>query len=60
MHFCAIGEQTIRVINGQEKGGLLQTIKQFKAPEILDSLTPESVFLDYTTGDFYGFDKYEY
>ena len=26
VHFCAIGEQTLSVINGKEKGGLLQTI----------------------------------
>ena len=58
-HFCAIGEQKIHVINGREKGSLLSTINQFKAPDVLNSLTPESVFLDYATGDFYGFDKYE-
>lgn len=37
----------------------MSTINQFKAPDVLNSLTPESVFLDYATGDFYGFDKYE-
>lgn len=58
VHFCAIGEQTIRVINGGEKGGLLQTISKFKSPEVLNSLTPQSVFLDHATGDFYSFDKY--
>jgi len=26
---------------------------------VLESLTPQSVFLDHATGDFYSFDKYE-
>ena len=48
------------MINGGEKGGLLQTIREYKSsPELLSDLTPESVFLDYATGDFYSFDKYE-
>lgn len=59
VHFCAIGEQTLHVINGNEKGGLLKTISEFKSPEVLNALTPHSVFLDHATGDFYKFDKYE-
>lgn len=58
VHFCAIGEQTLNVINGNQKGGLLQTISKFKKPENLHELSPNSVFLDYATGDFYSFDKY--
>ena len=59
-HFCAIGEQSLRVINGGEKGGLLKTIHEYKAkPELLSNLSPDSVFLDYATGDFYSHDKYE-
>ena len=37
----------------------METISRFKRPEILNSLTAESVFLDHATGDFYSFDKYE-
>ena len=59
VHFCAIGEQRLHVINGGEKGGLLETISAHKTPEVLSSLGPNSVFLDYATGDFYAFDKYE-
>ena len=60
VHFCAIGEQVIQVVNGNEKGSLLQNIAKFKTPDILNSLTPASVFLDQSTGDFYAFDKYEF
>ena len=60
VHFCAIGEQVIQVVNGNEKGSLLQNIDKFKTPDILNSLTPASVFLDQSTGDFYSFDKYEF
>jgi hypothetical protein len=59
VHFCAIGEQSLNIINGQEKGSLLQMISSYKTPEVLNNLTPSSVFLDYATGDFYSFDKYE-
>ena len=48
------------MINGNQKGGLLETISKFKTPEVLSNLTPHSVFLDYATGDFYSFDKYDY
>ena len=37
----------------------MQTIQNFKTPEVLNNITPQSVFLDYATGDFYQFDKYE-
>ena len=32
VHFCAIGEKKISVINGQEKGSLLSEINKFKDP----------------------------
>ena len=38
VHFCAIGEKRINVINGGEKGGLLETIVEHKSPEVLSSL----------------------
>ena len=56
VHFCAIGEQQIKVINGAEKGGLLETISQYKSAEVLSQLDQSTVFLDYATGDFYCFD----
>ena len=37
----------------------METITSHKTPEVLSSLGPNSVFLDYATGDFYAFDKYE-
>ena len=52
-HFCAIGEKMLHVINGNEKGSLLKDIKKFKSHEVLSKLKPNSVFLDYSTGDFY-------
>jgi hypothetical protein len=55
--FCAIGERSITVINGHEKGSLLSDIHKFKTKEQLDKLTPDSVFLDNSTGDFYQFDQ---
>ena len=58
VHFWAIGEKKLNVINGNEKGGLLSEIDKFKSAQILKSLTPDSVFLDHATGDFYQFDKY--
>ena len=54
--FCAIGECNIRVINGNEKGTLLSEIQKYKTREQLEKLTPDSVFLDNSTGDFYVFD----
>ena len=44
------------VINGNEKGTLLKEIQKFKSPEVLSKLKHNSVFLDYSTGDFYQFD----
>ena len=55
VNFCAIGEKRIHVINGNEKGSLLSEIHKFKSQTALKSLTPDSVFLDYTTGDYYSF-----
>ena len=60
VHFCAIGEQKLQVINGGQKGSLLQDIVKYKTAEALTNLTPQSVFLDYATGDFYNFCKYEF
>jgi hypothetical protein len=57
--FCAIGERKIKVINGHEKGTLLSEIHNFKSPEMLSKLEPESVFLDNSTGDYYQFDQIE-
>lgn len=54
--FCAIGDRKIRVINGNEKGSLLQEIHHFKAEDEQSKLLPDSVFLDNSTGDFYVFD----
>ena len=39
VHFCAIGEQRLHVINGKERGGLLETISKFKQAEVLNNLT---------------------
>ena len=58
VHFWAIGEKKLNVVNGNEKGGLLSEIDKFKSAQILKQLTPDSVFLDHATGDFYQFDKY--
>ena len=58
VHFCAIGEKFLHVINGNEKGGLLKDITKYKLPEVLKKLTLDSVYLDYSTGDFYQFEKY--
>jgi hypothetical protein len=57
VNFCAIGEKKLHVINGNEKGSLLSEIHQFKSPAVVKKLTPHSVFLDQTTGDFYSFDE---
>ena len=59
VYFCAIGEQNLNVINGNQKGTLLQDIAKYKTADALTNLAPGSVFLDYATGDFYSFDKYE-
>ena len=39
VHFCAIGEKKIHVINGQEKGSLLSEIKNYKNHEALGNLS---------------------
>ena len=35
VHYCAIGERPLHVINGDEKGSLLQDINKFKSHEAL-------------------------
>lgn len=45
----------MRVINGKEKGGTLNTIKDFDAKK-LQGLDKHSVFLDNLTGDYYKYD----
>lgn len=54
--YCAIADRKIKVINGDEKGTLLQEIHKYKSNEELSRLQPNSVFLDNSTGDYYVFD----
>eukprot|EP00347_Sterkiella_histriomuscorum_P002132 403369345 len=52
VYFCATNFLNLQVINGQEKGGPLTSIKEVDA-RFLDILNPEQVYLDNLTGDYY-------
>lgn len=54
VYYCATNYKDIKVINGLEKGGLLDTIKNVDA-KILPGLMDNQVFLDNQTGDFYNY-----
>ncbi len=52
VYYCSTYYADIRVINGNEKGGALSTIKDVSA-KLLPSLQKYQVFLDNLTGDYY-------
>jgi len=56
VYYCATGFADVQVINGQEKGGSLSTIKDVDA-RLLPGLEKNQVFLDNLTGDFYHYDR---
>ena len=55
VYFCATNFAEIEVINGNEKGGCLQSIKDVPARS-LPTLDKYQVFLDNLTGDYYTYD----
>ena len=55
-YYCSTTFADIEVMNGGEKGGALQTIKDFDA-KLLPRLFPNQVFLDNLTGDYYSYNK---
>lgn len=52
--YCATTFADINVINGNERGGTLSTIKEIDA-RILNNLETNQVFLDNLTGDYYSY-----
>lgn len=52
IYFCATNFADIEVINGKEKGGSLNQIKEVHA-KLLPQLDKNQVYLDNLTGDFY-------
>ncbi len=56
VYYCATNFVDIEVINGNEKGGNLSTIKDINARN-LPQLRKNQVFLDNLTGDYYVYDK---
>ena len=55
VYYCATNFNEIKVINNNQKGGTLNSIKDIDA-RILPALERDEVFLDNLTGDFYMFD----
>ncbi len=51
-YYCATGYRRLNVMNGEEKGGELRTIKDI-TPARMAEVTLEDAFLDSVTGDFY-------
>ncbi len=56
IYFCATSFADINVINGNQKGGPLQSISQVEA-KTLEQLKKQDVYLDNLTGDYYHYDK---
>lgn len=50
--FCATSYSNIQVINGNEKGGSLESIKLITSKQ-LKKLTDRDVFLNNATGDYF-------
>ena len=55
VYYCATSYADITVVNGNEKGGALSTLKDMPA-RILHTLDKSQVFLDNLTGDFYTYE----
>jgi hypothetical protein len=59
VHFWAVGERKLQVINGDEKGTMLKDMGRFNHQSEIRKLDSNSVLLDHSTGDYYQFDKYD-
>jgi hypothetical protein len=55
VYYCATNFAEIKVINNNQKGGNLSSIKDVDA-RVLPSLEKHEVFLDNLTGDYYSYD----
>ncbi len=53
-YYCATACAELHVINGNEKGSGPEELYKV-GPEEIAKLSGLDVFLDYTTGDYYGF-----
>ena len=54
VHYCSVGYKTVNVINGKEKGSVLDDINLIPK-DICLNLEKNEVFLDSTSGDFFYF-----
>lgn len=51
VHYCAVGNRRLRILNGNQKGNSLQDIQDFDPQEYRNQ--PDAAILDNRTGDFY-------
>lgn len=53
--YCATNCEDLRVINGNERGSLLNDLQNYLTLDKLKDLNKRDVFLDQTTGDYFSY-----